>query len=225
MDFYYSQNVSYDEIQDHVEWTVKHFSEDKLREMLVAAFHVRDVASHGKRDIFYNLINAFCKYPVMLSKVKQTLHYIPTYGYWKDMWVIWASEPQLRTSIDALVKKQFESDQESDQPSMLAKWLPREGSKFSNMTSHLATLLFPLTPVSQRMKKYRKVVAYLSRIIDVTEIKMCANQWDSINLDRVPKKLMRKCKRVFMRREAPGIRAPIDSIHHPRYAPLWHDRS
>jgi len=82
---------------------------------------------------------------------------------WKDMWVLWAAEPARRPTIESAVKEQFAADQESDRPSVLAKWLPREGSAYDQLASNLANILFPLTPTLQRMRQYRKTVSYLSR--------------------------------------------------------------
>ena len=170
--------------------------------MIIIACMIRSIGDgRGERDIFYNLIHSFCRYRQLSEIVCEIIHSVPRFGCWKDMLVLWDENPELRSTIDSVILQQFLEDQESDEPSLLAKWLPREGSKFGGHVRRLSILLFPLTPEKERLRKYRQVVSYLSKKIDVTEIKMCNKQWSLINPDSVPKQLMNKCKNAFLNRK------------------------
>jgi hypothetical protein len=116
------------------------------------------------------------------------------------MWPLWHTVPELRSTIESIVVEQFRSDQESAMPSLLAKWLPREGSKHDGklLVNRLAALLFPLTPVNGRLKAYRRACAHLNHIIDTTEIKMCAKRFADIQPEKVPGVCLAKNMRAFL---------------------------
>jgi len=149
------------------------------------------------RDAFFKKVSDVCKEPAMYGALCDMLREVPKYGRWKDLLVIWESNSELRSYIDTMIFDQFQEDQESEEPSLLAKWLPREKSNPA-LANHLATLLFPLTPVKERLRKYRKTVAYLTKKLDVTEVKMCAGKWSEINPDNIPRTLMTRCKKAFL---------------------------
>ena len=175
---------------------------DFVSDLIVMAFQTRDVrGGKGERDLFYSFIKA-------VLRKKRTWAYdllklVPEYGCWRDLWEL---HLDFVGAVDQIVLEQFRLDQESEKPSLLAKWLPREGSKHSYSAVHFARLLFPTKePVDLNNKKqlayqlrqYRKTVAYLNKLIDTTEVKMCANQWATINPQHVPGRLMHRNKLAF----------------------------
>lgn len=172
---------------------------DNLKDHVMDIFNTR--GNSGKKAEFYEDMSNLAIEHTSLANALIPL--VPIYGYWKDLWVLWHSTPELRNSIDTLVQIQFSQDQESENPSMLAKWLPREGSACDQkiLARHFANLLFPLTSESSRMKTYRKACAALNRILDTTEVKMCAKQWEQINFEHVPGYLLKNYKRTFLRHQ------------------------
>lgn len=168
------------------------------RDFAVMAFQTRDVrGGKGERDLFYHMIAAITR--VRPEWTQPLLDLVPEYGCWRDLWALWKQYPHLQSFIDVTVKKQFELDQESAHPSLLVKWLPREGSKYDTLARHFAALLFPFTPYEKggRMRMYRRTLAYLNKLVDTTEIKMCGRTWANITPSRVPGRLMKRCKLAF----------------------------
>ena len=181
-------------INDCVKGIIQDGSGEEISQLIVKTFQIRD---NGERKLFYILFSEISNHLPELARSLVKL--VPVYGYWKDMWILWHTAPQLRKAIDAATLEQFREDQESDEPSLLAKWLPREKSKYDArcLSAHFAHLLFPLTPVNARLRTYRRTVANLNRILDTTEIKMCGKSWSSINPDKVPRKLLERCSSAF----------------------------
>ena len=178
-----------------------------IQMLCIIIINTRDINAKGEREMFYILMKSLALRFVSLAQ--RLLEFVPKYGCWRDMWPLWHTVPELRTTIESIVVEQFRSDQESAMPSLLAKWLPREGSKHDGklLVNRLAALLFPLTPVNGRLKAYRRACAHLNRIIDTTEIKMCSGAWDTIDPLQVPAALLKKCKAAFYnqrRSSSPG---------------------
>ena len=179
-----------------------------VRDLAVMAFQTRDIrGGKGERDIFYHLFTSLVAHNG--SWKTPLLKLVPEYGCWKDLWVLHSFFP---VEVDALVLEQFRLDQESERPSLLAKWLPREGSKHNTLAHHFAALLFPLTPREKRMRTYRRCLACLNRAIDTTEVKMCGKTWAAITPSHVPGRLMKRCKKAFFNQERKGdeVRWPED---------------
>jgi hypothetical protein len=126
---------------------------------------------------------------------------------------MYSEYPQLSKSLDAVVRRQFLLDQETHKPSLLVKWLPREGTKYDSLARHFASLFFPNTPQQggQRMRTYRRCLATLNRHLDTTEIKMCdssvgangVGHWSEIQPKKVPGRLMKRCKNAFFNQTKP----------------------
>ena len=171
---------------------------DAVKDLAVLAFQTRDIrGGKGERDLFYGMMVILASKNLPLAQGLLTL--VPEYGCWKDCWYLWETLPLFRPSIDALVKEQFALDQESKKPSLLVKWLPREGSKHDALAKHFAELLFPLSnrEDNQHLRAYRKTVANLNRILGTTEINMCGNTWAQIEPSHVPGRLLKQCKSAF----------------------------
>lgn len=183
---------------------VKECLDESVENTLVLAFQTRDIrGGEGERQLFRDLMRIILKARPELS---WTLRLIPEYGRWDDVWIFMGISPEVNQAIDEVVLEQFQLDQESESPSLLAKWLPREGSNKSNLAPHFANLLFPLTPTTQRLRVYRKTLAYLNNRIRTTEVKMCARQWSSIIPDSVPSQLLKRNKLAFLNKKAIIIR-------------------
>jgi hypothetical protein len=181
----------------------KNGSEEMIRDLIVMAFQTRDIrGGKGERNLFYHMMTAVLD--ERPEWARGLLELVPEYGYWKDMWQLWTNnEPCVRDVIDEIVKEQFDLDKESEHPSLLVKWLPREGGELNDLAHHFAYVLFPLTPKKdgQRMRAYRKSVAYLNRLVDTTEIKMCGRTWADIQPKKVPGRLFKQCKNAFFNKK------------------------
>ena len=170
-----------------------------VRDLIVMAFQTRDIrGGKGERQLFHHLIVAILQKQPSWSKA--LLELVPEYGCWRDMWELYnyLGEEQ-QNAMDQIVLERFRLDQESQHPSLLVKWLPREKSKHDTLASRFAALLFPNTPRTggQQLRVYRKTVAYLNKLCDTTEVKMCGGSWSTIEPKHVPGRLMKRCKNAF----------------------------
>ena len=106
--------------------------------------------------------------------------------------------------------------------SLCAKYAPREGNKFQERNKELfRDLLRRLFPEDveagestaeeakeqyQRMKKrYRKLIAKLTAVIDVPEVKMCGKRFAEISFDHVPSLCMKKYRKAFANESVKGL--------------------
>ena len=186
---------------------------DFPQDTCVLAFQTRDIrGGKGERELFRVMMRLILKRCPDLSE--KLLRLVPEYGRWDDIWALYGISPEVSSTIDRIVLEQFQLDQESEVPSLLAKWLPREHSvRYStkDMAKHFANLFFPLTPMEKgyRAARYRKTVSFLNKKIDTTEIKMCGNKWSSIVPSRVPGQLLKRNKDAFFNKIALRLRGRI----------------
>ena len=178
---------------------------DSLVDTVVLAFQTRDIrGGKGERQLFRDMMKTILNsHPRLAHKL---IPLIPEYGRWDDVWALISTDclPEVLQAIDETVLKQFKLDQESEHPSLLVKWLPREGSKGDVLTTHFANLLFPLTSPDKgaRLRVYRKALANLNRILETTEVKMCGGKWTTIVPSAVPGQLMKRNKHSFLNKKA-----------------------
>jgi hypothetical protein len=165
-------------------------------DIVVMAFQTRDIrGGKGERALFQAMMKEILAADASLAPVLIPL--IPTYGRWDDVWKLYGVSSAVNKAIDEVVLQQFCEDQESESPSLLAKWLPREGKALSH---HFADLLFPLVPKEhgRRMRSYRRTVAFLNKTLGTVEINMCGGSWASIQPGSVPGQCLSRNKGAFM---------------------------
>lgn len=105
--------------------------------------------------------------------------------------------------------------------SLVAKWIPREKTKFGWIFEHLATDYFRsylLTPKTEESKKkavlkckmeYRKLISNLNHAIDTLQIKQCNGKWSHINFNRTTSVSLHKQKRALLNVKKNG------NVRHP----------
>lgn len=88
---------------------------------------------------------------------------------------------------------------------LLCKWIPREKSKFGWLYEKLACHYFSKYINNRNQKailkcktEYRKIISQLNKYIETTEIKMCSNEWKSIDFMKVPTMTLFKQKKAFL---------------------------
>ena len=140
------------------------------------------------------------------------------YGSWKDikffckyckMQGLSMNHPLIQESI-CLANMQLRSDMNSSQPSLAAKWVPREKSSFGWLYEALATNYFAEYMVTAdtdtRSKKailkckteYRKLLSELNKKLDTLQVKQCANTWEDIDFNHVTSISLGKQKKAFL---------------------------
>ncbi len=159
-----------------------------LEDLLVMAVQTRDIrGGKGERALFYAMVEAlWTRAP---AAVEALIPLIPEYGCWRDLWELHVRIEGLRPAIETAVSRQWVQDtlRVGGHSSLLAKWLPREGSKtYPGLAKQFANLLYPNIPPRHRMAAYRKAVAAANRMLGTVEIKMCGGSWSEIEPAHVP---------------------------------------
>lgn len=143
------------------------------------------------------------------------------YGSWKDVKnLVHYLETSKKAELDSnkklidyaveLLNTQLRIDSDADEPSLAAKWVPREKSKHSKLFAKLATNYFSeylSTALSESSIKsatlkakmdYRKLISSLNRKLDTVQIKQCGNTWHEIDPAKQTSITMHKQKKAFL---------------------------
>ena len=156
------------------------------------------------------------------------------YGSWKDMKYfcdfcvdqeVEISHPLIQAAI-RLTNDQLRADCAADANgvSLVAKWVPREGSSFGWLYQSLATDYFSgyvataknddslEKAVLKAKTEYRKILSRLNRKIDTLQIKQCGGNWAGIQFDKVTSISLAKQKKAFLNVKRNGeVRCPDNS--------------
>jgi hypothetical protein len=192
-------------------------------DLFILTFQTRDIRNgKGERDLFYIMFLALQEhFPV---EILLLIPCISVYGSYLDFCKLMklVNEKKQESISDKIKKsnyiaferaiisyysKQLQHDQcvlhtsiatKDSLPilSLAAKWAPRENKQYKEFAHQLAQRLYP----SQKNKHilYRKLIVNLSKQLDVTEIKMCANLYHEIDFSKVPSKCLNKNRKAFL---------------------------
>jgi hypothetical protein len=149
------------------------------------------------------------------------------YGSWKDIkyfcqYVIEQGQPKNHPLIlacirfinsqlraDSVIYHSMDSYLTPVSLSLVSKWIPREGSKYSWLFKSLACSFFPEYMETAKngnvklaekkcMTHYRKLCSMLNRHIDTVQIKQSGNNWAEIDHSKTTSITMVKQRRAFM---------------------------
>jgi len=223
------RGATYETIGTHLTKILGEHSTQADDDAFVLAFQTRDIrGGKGERDLFASLFKLLLIHRTSLAI--RLLDFIPEYGCWRDVFGVldFSLKPfapeGLKDAVMALIIAQLKKDEVNmaagKSISLLAKWMPREGSEDDALAKYIASQLFPtLTKVSQRMKAYRKGIVPLNKYLETTEVKMCAKQFASIEPSAVPGRCLAQHMKAFLNEKAPkrkgeyvgsGLRHPDD---------------
>ena len=187
--------------------------------------HTRDIIDgKGEYLLSYMLINTWATYNLELAQFafSNFFHNIQgnhPYGSWKDIKGLYKYDPNgplISYSIN-LVINQLKKDIISENPSLLAKWIPREKSSSSELFTILATSYYSnyiITAKTDLQKKrailkaktqFRKIISELNKKLDTVQIKQCSNNWASIHPNLQTSITMHKQKRAFLNLNKQGV--------------------
>lgn len=145
----------------------------------------------GERTCTYVMIHAwYLHYPLFAIFALKKIVY---YGCWKDLkyfceYIYDSTQNQdhpLIMECIAYINKQLRVDINTPHISYLAKWIPRENTKFDWIFNKLVCHWFNLKDISSfdisyYYGTYRKIIADLNRKLNTIEIDMCSNNWQNI---------------------------------------------
>lgn len=141
------------------------------------------------------------------------LHNIPQYGRWDDLIALLDINDDVDQTLINIIRKQLQQDESNtnqNKPiSLLAKWLPSENA--SSLTTK-KTAKKIRTLLNMTSKEYRKLLSKLRAYSDVTEVKMCHNQWSDIHYDKVPSLANLRYANAFMKHDEARRAAYLDSV-------------
>jgi hypothetical protein len=176
-----------------------------MRDMFVMAFQTRDVrGGKGERRLFHNFVSALYEHDK--EAFHKALNLIPEYGCWRDMWELLRVIPELEDDIFDVTSRVFKEDLAkcySDQQTkmtLLAKWLPREGSgTYPGLARKLANKIYSVDDSERkRIVKYRKDTSFMNKALKTVEINMCGKTWAEIKPEAVPGRCLKIHNKAFL---------------------------
>jgi len=189
--------------------------------------HTRDIIDgKGEYNLSYMMIYMWNKFYPELAQFALRCFVVfddgrHQYGSWKDLKYFCnyckeqgdSSNSDLIRYCIKLINEQIKKDYENETMkniSLAAKWVPREKSSFGWIYHLLAIDYFSEyldTPVTdEQIRKavlkckteYRRLLSFLNKEIDTTQIKQCGNNWANINFDKVTSITLSKQKKAFL---------------------------
>lgn len=142
---------------------------------------------------------------------KELLTLIPIYTRWDNLWCL--LDTKIKNDVLKVVSDQLYQDilnmKDGKPVSLLAKWLKSENAS-SKETKRIAKILHQGLGLDS--KTYRKTLSELRRYLNVTEVKMSANEWDSIKYETVPSKANLLYKDAFLRHDPDRRNEYLESL-------------
>lgn len=165
------------------------FSEDRLMAIKLL-FYFRDVrGGQGERTLFRNCLEWLgSNFEDIFEKI---IKYVPEYGRWDDMLFD-------NSTVFNTIKEQIQKDLNSDNPSLLAKWLPTINAS-SASTQAKAKLI--AKKLDMNAIEYRKKVRQIRKKIRAIEELMSAQKWTQINYSSVPSQASRIYRKSFKKHD------------------------
>ena len=227
----------------NVENTVKEIlgrqDPNETADLIVLIFHTRNArGGKGEKRLSYDMfLYVWEQHPVTAARlVPLFVHY----GYWKDLFLILelsktrmmaADFNVLRSSVNAVAADQLQKDIDSlnhykadteavKHPtlSLLAKWLPREGSSLDRTIKFVGDFAQAVWPGEGKTQgvddesdwksagkaRYRRVVAELTSYLALPEVLLAAKREDEINFHRLASKATMRLRKVLMNEDSQG---------------------
>ena len=185
--------------------------------------HTRDIIDgKGEYTLSYMLVRVWHNHHPELAKFAFRLfflspndftsHEFHPYGSWKDIKYFRKQYdcPELNNYASELLISQLKLDIVSDNPSLAAKWVPREKSQFRDFFNELALTYFShyldtaknddairKATIKAKMD-FRKLISTLNKKLDTVQIKQCNNTWSTIDPTKQTSITMHKQKQAFL---------------------------
>ncbi len=184
----------------------KAFEEDKLL-ALKNLFYMRNIRGlgQGERQASKTIYKWLAKnHPDLMSL---NMELIGEFGRMDDYYSL--LDTPLEDKAFELLKKQIDNDLISEHPSLTAKWLKscNTSSKSSRRMGRITAKHFGM-----KEKEYRKMLSALRKKIDVTEVKMCNNEFGNIIYENVPSKAMLNYTNAFQMHDEKRFEAYIGRV-------------
>lgn len=170
------------------------------------AFYARDVRQGlGERKTFRIILAWLAKNHPQV--VRKNISFIPEYGRWDDLFVLIGT--QVESSMVELIKGQLGSDNGSDTPTLLGKWMPSCNTS-SKAKRELAK--FFMKQLNMREKGYRKLLSNLRNKIRIVESQMCRQKWGEIPYDKIPSRASMIYRKAFGRHDEARYKEYLEAV-------------
>lgn len=189
LDFYAQAGAMRGNKDKALELFKKAFSEDRLKAVKIL-FYLRDVrGGQGERDLFRICLEWLGDiYPEIFNKI---IGYVSEYGRWDDMFFD-------NDKCFEFIGNQIKLDKNSEEPSLLAKWLPTINASSAN-TKAKARLF--AQKLGMKETEYRRTIRKIRKQIKTVEELMSARKWKDINYSSVPSQASRIYKNAFKKHD------------------------
>lgn len=189
----------------------KAFQEDYVYTMKWL-FFARDILEGlGERRLFRICYKRLSELNIELFI--KNLDIISEYGRWDDLVSLIGISNYTDEVIGEIIDEQIANDlkgiMQNKNISLIGKWLPSENAS-SKTTKKMAKQVRKLLNLSS--KEYRLLLSKLRKYLDVVEVKMCNNEWENINYNKVPSLANLKYKDAFMRHDENRRTQYLDSV-------------
>jgi hypothetical protein len=187
--------------------------------------HTRDIIDgKGEYNLTYMMIYVWHDFFPELAKfalkclVDLGDRNIHQYGSWKDIKYFYKTNktsPIVNYGINLMIE-QIRKDIDSDNPSLAAKWVPREKSQYGDLFTAIATNYFSeyimtaktdlsrINAINKAKMNFRKIISSINRKLDTVQIKQCDNNWSNIDPVNQTSITMHKQKRAFFNVDRKG---------------------
>jgi len=175
-------------------------AEEKLEIAIALALYLRDVrGGQGQRasgrTVFHSLIDSG---RLTAESIAKLISLLPEYGRWDDV-LSFVNHSVAGATAKNAITAQLLKDMESDNPSLLGKWLPSINTS-SNASVKLAHII--RKTLGWNSEKYRKACVTLRKKLAVVETKMSAGEWGGINYEHVPSVANIRYKNAFEKHDS-----------------------
>ena len=181
------------------------------------------VEGKGEYSLAYMLVDVWYNhYPELALFAFKNFVLLPDgtipYGSWKDIKYFYKTNktsPIVNYGINLMIE-QIRQDIDSDNPSLAAKWVPREKSQYSDLFTAIATNYFSeyimtsktdlsrINAINKAKMNFRKIISSINRKLDTVQIKQCENNWSNIDPVKQTSITMHKQKRAFFNVDRKG---------------------
>ena len=198
--------------------STKNVQPEMQLDMFLMAFQTRDIrGGKGEKQLFYQFMKTLYELDPLITT--NVLRHIPEYGCWRDMWELIKEVPELTDEVLKVTRDAFMTDRlhlaagSTGKMSLLAKWLPREGSTYAIAAKMIAAFLYPtVTNGKKRMMLYRKDVSDMNKALKTVEINMCGGTWNTIEPDHIPGRCLKNHSKAFYNLERKN---GVESFRYP----------
>lgn len=158
-------------------------------------FYLRDVLEGQGERRFFRVCMKWLANSVNMGTAVRNMKFIPSFGRWDDLYTFVGTS--LEEQAMKMIKQQLLDDIVSDSPSLCAKWVKSINAS-SAETRRLAEITMKYCDLSSA-KKYRKILSYLRKKINILERLMSAQEWEEIDFGKIPSKAGLNYSRAFIR--------------------------